>query len=130
MSQEIYNPEEIIAQLRYQRSGSLTRSVWLAFAAERDSRFRNDSRRNVFVEGEFLDIVGGVHKDVLRVSSRLGRMEIITGVECRRRWRDEGKLRIVAKASAPRAVLADVARRHGAARSQIFDWRRKARSGE
>jgi transposase len=57
-------------------------------------------------------------------------MEIITGVERRRRWRDEEKLRIVAEADAPGAVIADVARRHGVARSQIFDWRRKARSGE
>ncbi|WP_420914304.1 hypothetical protein [Acidiphilium multivorum] len=34
-----------------------------------------------------------------------GRMEIITGVERRRRWRDEDKLRIVAEAEAPGAVL-------------------------
>ena len=57
-------------------------------------------------------------------------MEIITGVERRRRWRDEEKLRIVAESDAPGVVIADVARRHGVARSQIFDWRRKARSGE
>ena len=57
-------------------------------------------------------------------------MEIITGVERRRRWRDEEKLRIVAEADVPGVVIADVARRHGVARSQIFDWRRKARSGE
>lgn len=57
-------------------------------------------------------------------------MEIITGIERRRRWRDEEKLRIVAEADAPGAVIAQVARRHGVARSQIFEWRRKAQSGE
>ena len=57
-------------------------------------------------------------------------MEIITGIERRRRWRDEEKLRIVAEADAPGAVIAQVARRHGVTRSQIFDWRRKALTGE
>ena len=57
-------------------------------------------------------------------------MEIITGVERHRRWRDEDKLRIVAEAEAPGAVISHVARRHGVARSQIFEWRRRARSGE
>lgn len=57
-------------------------------------------------------------------------MEIITGIERRRRWRTEEKLRIVAEADAPGAVIAQVARRHGVERSQIFDWRRKAQSGE
>ena len=57
-------------------------------------------------------------------------MEIITGIERRRRWRDDEKLRIVAEADAPGVVIAHVARRHGIARSQIFEWRRKVRSGE
>jgi transposase len=39
-------------------------------------------------------------------------MEIITGAERRRRWRDEDKLRIVAEAEAPGSVFALVARRH------------------
>lgn len=56
-------------------------------------------------------------------------MEIITGVERRRRWCDEDKLRILAEADGPGAVIADVARRHGVSRSQIFDWRRKLQSG-
>jgi transposase len=42
----------------------------------------------------------------------------------------EEKLRIVAEAEAPGAVISLVARRHGVARSQIFDWRRQVRSGE
>ncbi|HTJ90058.1 MAG TPA: transposase [Acidocella sp.] len=56
-------------------------------------------------------------------------MEIITGIERRRRWRVEEKLRIVAEAEAPGAVISLVAQRHGVARSQIFDWRRQVRSG-
>jgi len=39
-------------------------------------------------------------------------MEIITGVERRRRWRCEEKLRIVAEVERPGASFADVARRH------------------
>ena len=57
-------------------------------------------------------------------------MEIITGVERRRRWRDEDKLRIVAEAEAPGAVLAAVARRHEVSRGQLFEWRRQVQRGE
>ena len=60
----------------------------------------------------------------------VGRMEIITGVERRRRWRDEDKLRIVAEAEAPGAVLVAVARRHEVSRGQLFEWRRQVRRGE
>ncbi len=56
-------------------------------------------------------------------------MEIITGVERRRRWRDEDKLRIVAEAEAPDAVFAQVARRHDISRGQLWNWRRLARAG-
>jgi transposase len=57
-------------------------------------------------------------------------MEIISGVERRRRWRDEDKLRIVAEAETPGAVLAAVARRHEVSRGQLFEWRRQVRRGE
>jgi transposase len=60
----------------------------------------------------------------------VGLMEIITGVERRRRWRDEDKLRIVAEAEAPGAVLVAVARRHEVSRGQLFEWRRQVRRGE
>ena len=39
-------------------------------------------------------------------------MEIITGVERRRHWRLEDKLRMVAEAEQPGACFAEVARRH------------------
>ena len=57
-------------------------------------------------------------------------MEIITGIERRRRWRDEDKLRIVAEAEAPGAVFAEVARRYDISRGQLWNWRRLVRAGE
>jgi transposase len=57
-------------------------------------------------------------------------MEIITGAERRRRWRDEDKLRIVAEAEAPGAVFALVARRHEISRGQLWKWRGQVRRGE
>lgn len=57
-------------------------------------------------------------------------MEILSGVERRRRWRLEEKLRIVAEAEAPGAVVADVARRHDVSRGQLWAWRHQVRSGE
>jgi hypothetical protein len=46
-------------------------------------------------------------------------MEIITGVERRRRWRLEEKLRIVAEVEQPGASFADVARRHEVSRGLL-----------
>jgi len=57
-------------------------------------------------------------------------MEIITGAERRRRWRDEDKLRIVAEVEAPGAVFALVARRHDISRGQLWKWRGQVRRGE
>lgn len=56
-------------------------------------------------------------------------MEIITGVERRRRWRAEEKLRIVAEAEAPGACFAEVARRYEVSRGLLWYWRRQARNG-
>jgi transposase len=39
------------------------------------------------------------------------------------------KARIAAESLAPGAIVADIARRHGATRWQIYDWRRRFRSG-
>ena len=57
------------------------------------------------------------------------RMEIITGVERRRRWRLEEKLRIVAEVERPGACFAEVARRHEVSRSLLWSWRRQVRRG-
>jgi transposase len=37
------------------------------------------------------------------------------------------KARIVAEASEPGAQVAEVARRHGLSRTQVYEWRRQAR---
>ena len=56
-------------------------------------------------------------------------MEILTGVERRRRWSSEEKLQILREASAPGSSVGIVARRHDICRSQIYQWRRAFRSG-
>jgi transposase len=56
-------------------------------------------------------------------------MEIISGVERRRQWRVEDKLRIVAEAERPGACFAEVARRHQVSRSVLWAWRKQVRSG-
>jgi transposase len=57
------------------------------------------------------------------------RIEILTGVERRRRWSAEAKARIVAESLAPGAVVAEIARRHDIRASQIQLWRKQARAG-
>jgi transposase len=56
-------------------------------------------------------------------------LEIISGVERRRRWSDADKLRIVAEADEPGAKVAEVARRHEISRSILWTWRKQARAG-
>jgi transposase len=56
-------------------------------------------------------------------------MEIITGVERRRRWRVEEKLRIVAECERPGACLAAVARQHDMSSGLLWNWRRHAGRG-
>jgi len=56
-------------------------------------------------------------------------MEIITGVERRRRWRDEEKLRILAELDEPGTRFTDVARRHDVSRGLLWQWRDAQRRG-
>ena len=56
-------------------------------------------------------------------------LEIISGVERRRRWSAADKLRIVAEADEPGAKVAEVARRHEVSRSILWTWRKQARAG-
>lgn len=56
-------------------------------------------------------------------------MEIITGVERRRRWRPEEKLRILAELDEPGVKFADVARRHEISRGLLWLWRDAQRRG-
>ena len=57
-------------------------------------------------------------------------MEIITGIERRRRWRLEEKLRIVAETEKPGASFVAVARRHEVSRGLLWNWRRQVRRGD
>ena len=56
-------------------------------------------------------------------------LEIISGVERRRRWSVADKLRIVSEADKPGATVAEVARRHEISRSILWTWRKQARAG-
>ncbi|MDQ2804448.1 MAG: transposase [Pseudomonadota bacterium] len=57
-------------------------------------------------------------------------MEIITGVERRRRWRVEDKLQIVAETEQPDACFAEIARRHEISRGLLWNWRSQLRRGK
>ena len=62
-------------------------------------------------------------------SDTFRRVEVITGVARRRRWRADEKARIVAESYAPGASATAVALRYGLHRNQIFGWRRQFRDG-
>ena len=55
------------------------------------------------------------------------RVEILGGVERRRRWSRDDKMRMIEETLAPGAVVTEIARRHGIATSLLFTWRRRAR---
>ncbi len=56
-------------------------------------------------------------------------MEIINGVERRRRWRVEDKLRIVAETEQPGVNFLEVARRYDISRGLLWNWRQQVRLG-
>jgi transposase len=56
-------------------------------------------------------------------------MEIITGVERRRQWRDEEKLRILAELNEPGVKFSEVARRHDVSRGLLWQWQDAQRRG-
>ena len=55
------------------------------------------------------------------------RVEVLSGVERRRRWSRDEKMRIIEETLAPGAVVTEIARRYGIATSLVFTWRRQAR---
>ena len=57
----------------------------------------------------------------------MGRVEILGGVERRRRWPDAEKRCILEETLAPGVSMAEVARANGVAKSLVFAWRRQAR---
>ena len=58
----------------------------------------------------------------------MARVEVMSGVERRRRWSEEQKRAIVAASLAPGAVVSEVARRADVRPSQIYRWRRELRA--
>ena len=56
-------------------------------------------------------------------------MEIITGVERRRRWSLEEKLRIVAETERAGSGIAEIARRYEISRGLLWNWRSQVRGG-
>ena len=67
--------------------------------------------------------------DIKEVSAtaRPQRIEVITGVERRRKWSAQEKAAIVAESLAEGAVVSEVARRHGLSPQQLFGWRSRLR---
>jgi transposase len=57
------------------------------------------------------------------------RVEVLGGVERRRRWSAEDKARIVEASLQAGAVVTDVARRNQVSKSLLYEWRRLARMG-
>ncbi len=75
------------------------------------------------------DVKVGVHLDGSTVGG-VSRLEVIEG-PTGRRWRTKAeRARITAESLVPGASVADVARRHGTARWQVHDWRKKLRTGQ
>ena len=60
-----------------------------------------------------------------RMSAPRPRIEVITGVERRRRWSWDQKRAIVQESLAPHASAAAIARRHGIGTGQLYTWRRQ-----
>jgi transposase len=55
------------------------------------------------------------------------RLEVITGAGGRRRWSADEKAQILEEATAPGAVVSEVARRHGMSPQHLFTWLRQAK---
>jgi transposase len=71
----------------------------------------------------------GVHLDGLS-GGGVSRLEVIEGPTGRRRRTKVERARIAAESLVPGASVADVARRYGTTRWQIYDWRKKLRAGQ
>jgi transposase len=58
------------------------------------------------------------------------RVEVLGGVERRRRWSSDEKMRLIEETLVPGAKVSEVARRNGISASLLFTWRRQARAIE
>jgi transposase len=60
----------------------------------------------------------------------VSRLEVIAGPSGRRRRTHAEQARIAAESLGPGMSVTDVARRHGTTRWQVYDWRKKLRTGQ
>ncbi|WP_095204160.1 IS66-like element accessory protein TnpA [Mesorhizobium carmichaelinearum] len=70
-----------------------------------------------------------VHLDV-PTAGYAGRLEVLEGPTGRRVRSEADRARIAAESLMPGVQVAAVARKHGATRWQIYDWRRRLRQGQ
>ena len=71
----------------------------------------------------------GVHLDG-STGVGVSRLEVIEGPSGRRMRTRAERARIAAESMMPGVKVADVARKHGTTRWQIYDWRKKLRTGQ
>jgi transposase len=81
-------------------------------------------RTNVEADGKM-----DVHLDV-STSGYAGRLEVLEGPTGRRVRSEAEKARIAAESLVPGMQVTEVARKHGATRWQVYDWRRRLRRGQ
>ncbi|TGU44874.1 transposase [bacterium M00.F.Ca.ET.152.01.1.1] len=70
-----------------------------------------------------------VHLDV-PTAGYAGRLEVLDGPTGRRVRSEADRARIAAESLMPGVQVAAVARKHGATRWQVYDWRRRLRQGQ
>ncbi len=70
----------------------------------------------------------GVHLDGSR-GVGVSRLEVLEGPSGRRRRTKAERARIAAESMMPGVTVADIARKHGTTRWQIYDWRKQIRKG-
>ena len=70
----------------------------------------------------------GVHLDGSR-NVVVSRLEVIEGPSGRRRRTKAERARIAVESMMPGVIVADIARKHGTTRWQIYDWRKQIRKG-
>jgi transposase len=75
------------------------------------------------------DVKMGVHLDA-SLPGGVSRLEVIDGPTGRRRRSRAERAQIAAESMMPGVRVADVARKHGTTRWQIYDWRKQIRSGK
>ena len=74
------------------------------------------------------DVKRDVHLDV-PTNGFAGRLEVIEGPTGRRQRTEADKARIVAASLMPGMRVAEIARKYGVTRWQVYDWRKQFRSG-